>query len=224
VEPVAGNMGVVLPKNGFLETMREITRKRRILLIFDEVITGFRLAYGGFQNIAGIEPDLTCLGKIIGGGLPVGAFGGKRDIMEHLAPVGPVYQAGTLSGNPVAMSAGLTTLKLLERNRDRYDGLDRKTASFCEDIKKCFEAAGIPFRINRIGSMFTVFFTGEEVFNYASAMKSDTKRFAGYFRGMLGRGINLAASQFEAAFLSFAHTDEDIQKTLDACAETLKTL
>lgn len=224
VEPVAGNMGVVLPKNGFLETMREITRKRGILLIFDEVITGFRLTYGGFQNIAGIEPDLTCLGKIIGGGLPVGAFGGKRDIMEHLAPVGPVYQAGTLSGNPVAMSAGLTTLKILDRNRDRYDGLERKTASLCEKMKKCFAEAGISVRINRIGSMFTVFFSGEEVFDYASAMKSDTKCFARYFRGMLSRGINLAPSQFEAAFLSFAHSDEDIKKTFDACSETLRTL
>jgi len=224
VEPVAGNMGVVLPKPGFLKTLREITRKRGILLIFDEVITGFRLCYGGFQNLAGIEPDLTCLGKIIGGGLPVGAFGGRKNIMEHLAPVGPVYQAGTLSGNPVAMSAGLTTLKLLDKNRDGYDGLERKTASHCEDMKKCFDQAKVPVRINRIGSMFTIFFTAEKVFDYTSAMKSDTKRFARYFRGMLARGINLAPSQFEAAFLSFAHTDEDMGKTLDACTETLKTL
>jgi glutamate-1-semialdehyde 2,1-aminomutase len=224
VEPVAGNMGVVPPKPGFLETLREITRKRGILLIFDEVITGFRICYGGFQNLAGIEPDLTCLGKIIGGGLPVGAFGGRKDIMEHLAPVGPVYQAGTLSGNPVAMSAGLTTLKLLDKNRDGYGGLERKTASHCEEMKKCFDRANVPVRINRIGSMFTIFFTAEEVFDYTSALKSDTKRFARYFRGMLARGINLAPSQFEAAFLSFAHTDEDMGKTLDACAETLRML
>lgn len=224
VEPVAGNMGVVPPKPGFLETLREITRKRAILLIFDEVITGFRICYGGFQNLADIEPDLTCLGKIIGGGLPVGAFGGRKDIMEHLAPVGPVYQAGTLSGNPVAMSAGLTTLKLLDKNRDGYGGLERKTASHCEEMKKCFDRANVPVRINRIGSMFTIFFTAEEVFDYTSALKSDTKRFARYFRGMLARGINLAPSQFEAAFLSFAHTDEDMEKTLGACAETLRTL
>lgn len=224
VEPVAGNMGVVLPKDGFLETMREITRKRRILLIFDEVITGFRMTYGGFQNLAGIDPDLTCLGKIIGGGLPVGAFGGKKDIMEHLAPVGPVYQAGTLSGNPVAMSAGLATLKILDKNRDGYDGLERTTASLCEEMKKCFDQANVPVCINRIGSMFTVFFNAGEVTDFHTAGKSDTKRFARYFNGMLGRGINLAPSQFEAAFVSFAHTDGDIVKTLDACAETSKTL
>jgi len=224
VEPVAGNMGVVLPKPGFLKALKEITRKRGILLIFDEVITGFRLCYGGFQNLAGIEPDLTCLGKIIGGGLPVGAFGGRKNIMEHLAPVGSVYQAGTLSGNPVAMAAGITTLKILDKNRDGYDGLERKTASLCEEMKKCFDQANVPVRINRIGSMFTIFFTAEEVFDYTSAMKSDTKRFARYFRGMLARGINLAPSQFEAAFLSFAHTDEDMGKTLAACAETLKIL
>jgi glutamate-1-semialdehyde 2,1-aminomutase len=144
--------------------------------------------------------------------------------MEHLAPVGPVYQAGTLSGNPVAMTAGITTLKILDKNRDEYDGLERKTASLCKEMKKCFDQANIPVRINRIGSMFTIFFTAEEVFDYTSAMKSDTKRFARYFRGMLARGINLAPSQFEAAFLSFAHTDEDMGKTLAACAETLKTL
>ncbi len=224
VEPVAGNMGVVLPKYGFLETMREITRRRRILLIFDEVITGFRLCYGGFQNLAGIDPDLTCLGKIIGGGLPVGAFGGRRDIMEHLAPVGPVYQAGTLSGNPVAMSAGLATLKILDKNRDGYNGLERKTASLCEEMKKCFDQANVPIQINRIGSMFTVFFNYGEVADFHTAGKSDTNRFARYFNGMLGRGINLAPSQFEAVFVSFAHTDGDIGKTLDACAETSKTL
>jgi glutamate-1-semialdehyde 2,1-aminomutase len=224
VEPVAGNMGVVLPKAGFLEELREITRRYNILLIFDEVITGFRLTYGGFQTLSGIDPDLTCLGKIIGGGLPVGAFGGKRKIMEALAPSGPVYQAGTLSGNPVAMSAGLATLKILERNRNGYAELDKKTSSLCMALKECFDHADVPVRLNRIGSMFTAFFTPDEVYDYTSAIKSDTKRFAGYFKGMLSRGINLAPSQFEASFLSFAHTDEDTKRTVDACAETLKTL
>ena len=224
VEPVAGNMGVVLPRPGFLEMMREITRERGILLIFDEVITGFRLTYGGYQNLVGVEPDLTCLGKIIGGGLPVGAFGGTRIIMEQLAPDGPVYQAGTLSGNPVAMSAGIATLKVLKRSSDRYKEFEGKTAFLCEEMKKCFIEKNIPIRINRIGSMFTVFFTDEEVNDFNSASKSDTKRFARYFRGMLEEGINLAPSQFEASFVSFAHSDEDIEKTLDACVKTLKNL
>jgi glutamate-1-semialdehyde 2,1-aminomutase len=224
VEPVAGNMGVVLPRTGFLETMKQITREREILLIFDEVITGFRLTYGGFQKLAGIEPDLTCLGKIIGGGLPVGAFGGRKDLMEHLAPVGPVYQAGTLSGNPVAMTAGLATLEILKKNKGGYNELDLKTAFLCEEMKKCFDEKDISVQINRIGSMFTVFFTAEEVFDFQTAAASNTKRFSRYFRGMLARGINLAPSQFEAAFLSFAHTDEDMGKTLDACIITLKNL
>jgi glutamate-1-semialdehyde 2,1-aminomutase len=222
VEPVAGNMGVVLPDAAFLKTLRDITQQQHILLIFDEVITGFRLTYGGFQTLAGIDPDLTCLGKIIGGGLPVGAFGGKREIMERLAPSGPVYQAGTLSGNPAAMSAGLATLHILDKNRNGYEELDKKAARLCEGLKECFDHTSLPVRINRIGSMFTVFFTPEAVYDYTSAMKSDTKCFTRYFKGMLARGINLAPSQFEAAFLSFAHTDEDMEKTLDACAETLK--
>jgi glutamate-1-semialdehyde 2,1-aminomutase len=224
VEPVAGNMGVVPPKEGFLETAREITRERKILLIFDEVITGFRLTYGGFQNLAGIDPDLTCLGKIIGGGLPVGAFGGKRDVMKHLAPEGPVYQAGTLSGNPLAMSAGIETLKILDRNRNGYEGLEKMTAFLGGEMKKIFNLVNIPVRINRIGSMFTAFFCDGEVTDFDTASKSDRNRFARYFRGMLARGINLAPSQFEAAFVSFAHTDEDISKTLDACLETSKTI
>ncbi len=224
VEPVAGNMGVVLPQAGFLETLRDITRQRGILLIFDEVITGFRLTYGGSQNLVGIEPDLTCLGKIIGGGLPVGAFGGKRDIMEKLAPSGPVYQAGTLSGNPVAMSAGIATLSILRKNPGQYAGLDHSASSLCEELQKLFEYKGIPVQINRSGSMFTVFFTRDAVFDFTSAAKSDTKRFARYFRDMLSRRIYLAPSQFEASFLSFAHTYEDIEKTLDACAETLNAL
>jgi len=222
VEPVAGNMGVVLPHEGFLEMLRDITNRYGILLIFDEVITGFRLTYGGFQNISGIEPDLTCLGKIIGGGLPVGAFGGRKDIMEKLAPTGPVYQAGTLSGNPLAMSAGIATLNILKKSIGEYELLDRRTSMLCEELQILFEGRDIPVHINRAGSMFTVFFTSEAVVDFLSAAKSNTKFFGRYFRGMLARGISLAPSQFEASFLSFAHTDEDIGKTLDACKHTLK--
>ena len=169
VEPVPGNMGVVLPRTGFLEALREITRRHGILLIFDEVITGFRLTYGGFQNLAGIEPDLTCLGKIIGGGLPVGAFGGKKEIMEKLAPSGPVYQAGTLSGNPVSMSAGIATLNILKRSSENYVGLDHRTSLLCEKLKKLFDQHNVPVTINRAGSMFTVFFSKDEVFDFTSA-------------------------------------------------------
>ena len=224
VEPVAGNMGVVLPQEGFLQGLRELSTKHGILLIFDEVITGFRLIYGGFQNLSGIKPDLTCLGKIIGGGLPVGAFGGSREIMEKLAPTGPVYQAGTLSGNPVAMAAGIATLKLLKGKKEEYNKLEGMTARLCNRMERLFEEKGLSCRINRIGSLFTAFFTGDEVWNYATAAKSDTKLFARYFRGMLARGVNLAPSQFEAGFLSFAHTEEDLEKTIEACGETIKTL
>lgn len=224
VEPVAGNMGVVLPKPGFLETLRDMTQRQETLLIFDEVITGFRLAYGGYQDLIHVEPDLTCLGKIIGGGLPVGAFGGRREIMEKLAPSGPVYQAGTLSGNPVAMAAGLTTLQILRDNRDAYEMLDRSTFHVCNEMLALFARKGLPVKINRAGSMFTVFFTAADVFDFASAARSDTEMFARYFRGMRANGIHLAPSQFEAAFLSFAHTPEDLDKTLDACAQTLKAL
>jgi len=222
VEPVAGNMGVVLPKEGFLETLRDITRRHGILLIFDEVITGFRLTYGGFQNISGIEPDLTCLGKIIGGGLPVGAFGGRKEIMEQLAPAGPVYQAGTLSGNPLAMSAGIATLNILKKSIGEYRVLDSRTSLLCKELQILFDRREIPVRINRAGSMFTVFFTSEKVVDFLSAAKSNTEFYGRYFRGMLTGGISLAPSQFEASFLSFAHTDEDIGKTLDACRLTLK--
>ncbi|MCK5845215.1 MAG: glutamate-1-semialdehyde 2,1-aminomutase, partial [Victivallales bacterium] len=213
VEPVAGNMGVVPPVPGFLEGLREITAERDILLIFDEVITGFRLTYGGFQNVAGIKPDLTCLGKIIGGGLPVGAFGGRRDIMEKLAPEGPVYQAGTLSGNPLAMAAGIATLNCLQKP-GVYDALEKKTARLCAGIEKTFQEKGISHRINRVGSMFTLFFTTEEVINFASAAKSDTEVFSRHFGKMLAGGAMIAPSQFEASFVSLAHTDEDIDTTL----------
>ncbi len=224
IEPVAGNMGVIRPKPGFLEKLRDVTQRQGVLLIFDEVITGFRLTHGGYQNLIHIEPDLTCLGKIIGGGLPVGAFGGKREIMERLAPAGPVYQAGTLSGNSVAMAAGLATLQILRDNRDVYEMLDRRTFHICDEMLALFTQKGLPVTLNRSGSMFTIFFTPEAVFDFASAVRSDTEMFARYFRGMLANGINLAPSQFEAAFLSFAHTQDDVEKTLDACAQTLKTL
>ena len=224
VEPVAGNMGVVLPKPGFLQRLRDITQSHGALLIFDEVITGFRLAYGAYQDIVGIEPDITCLGKIIGGGLPVGAFGGKKEIMEHLAPCGPVYQAGTLSGNPVAMAAGLATLQILRDNRDVYEMLDRRTFHLCSEMLTLFEAKGLPVQINRAGSMFTVFFAPEAVVDFASAALSDTEMFARYYRGMLAEGIHLAPSQFEAAFLSFAHTPDDLDETIAACSQTLKAL
>jgi glutamate-1-semialdehyde 2,1-aminomutase len=222
VEPVAGNMGVVPPRPGFLETLREVTRASGALLIFDEVITGFRLAYGGWQTLTGIVPDLTCLGKIIGGGLPVGALGGRREIMEHLAPTGPVYQAGTLSGNPLAMSAGIATLDIL-RERS-YPEIDRRAADLCAGFLDLFREKGLPVRINRVGSMFTIFFTADEVVDFDSASRSDTAMFARFFRGMLAAGINLAPSQFEAGFVSFAHTDEEIARTVDACAKALKTL
>jgi len=213
VEPVAGNMGVVPPVPGFLEGLREATAEHGILLIFDEVITGFRLAYGGFQDIAGIRPDLTCLGKIIGGGLPVGAFGGRGDIMEQLAPLGPVYQAGTLSGNPLAMAAGIATLDAL-REAGLYSELEEKTAYMCAGIKQILEGKKIPHRINRVGSMFTLFFTGEDVTDFSSAALSDQECFADHFRKMLAGGIMVAPSPFEASFVSRAHTDEDIEATL----------
>jgi glutamate-1-semialdehyde 2,1-aminomutase len=223
VEPIAGNMGVIPPRPGFLEKLRTITRERGIILIFDEVITGFRVTYGGFQNLADIEPDLTCLGKIIGGGLPVGAFGGRREIMETLAPLGPVYQAGTLSGNPLAMAAGIATLKILSEKKV-YNELERKTSYLSEEAGKLFEKAGIPHRLNRVGSMFTLFFAGEDVADFGSAAKSDTERFARYFVGMRENGIYIAPSQFEASFISLAHTDEDIEMTLDACKKAMVRL
>jgi glutamate-1-semialdehyde 2,1-aminomutase len=224
VEPVAGNMGVVPPKPGFLETLRAISREKGIVLIFDEVITGFRFNYGGFRNVAKINADLTCLGKIIGGGLPVGAFGGRREIMEMLAPTGPVYQAGTLSGNPVAMSAGIATLKILHENAEEYSNLHQRTSLLCANMKNLFKQKGIPVCINQVGSMFTIFFTSYDVFDFPSACTSDIDLFARYFRGMLSRGINIPPSQFEASFVSFAHRDEDINQTLDACKKTVEEL
>lgn len=224
VEPVAGNMGVVKPTDGFLAGLRELTAKHGIVLIFDEVITGFRFTFGGYQNLIGIKPDLTCLGKIIGGGLPVGVLGGRGKIMESLAPVGDVYQAGTLSGNPLAMNAGLTTLKLLQAKADSYDQLDIKADELCRNLEKLFSAKSIPVCINRFRSMFTIFFQTGPVDDFSSAQKSDTALFARFFHGMVKEGIWFAPSQFEANFLSFDHTDADIALFLRACEETLKHL
>ncbi len=215
VEPVAGNMGCVPPKPGFLEGLRKLTADNGIILIFDEVMTGFRVAYGGAQERFGITPDLTCLGKIIGGGLPVGAFGGRADIMDSIAPVGSVYQAGTLSGNPMAMTAGLTTLELLSQG-DTYEALEAKSAKLAAGIKKAAEEAGVKITSNRVGAMFATFFNDQEVYDYQSAKASDTGAFAKYFHAMLEQGINMAPSQFETGFMSLAHSDEDIEKTIAA--------
>ncbi|MCW0482080.1 glutamate-1-semialdehyde 2,1-aminomutase [Gaoshiqia sediminis] len=225
LEPVAGNMGVVLPEPGFLKGLRELTEQYGSLLIFDEVITGFRLAPGGAQERFGIEPDLTTLGKIIGGGLPVGAYGGKAEIMNQLAPEGPVYQAGTLSGNPLAMAAGKVMLKTLKDNPKIYAGLERKATNLEAGLSANLDKKGIPGVINRIGSMMTLFFTQEkEVKSFDQAMKSDTARYASYFKKSLESGIYLAPSQFECLFVSDAHTDDDIQCIIAASEKALKSL
>ena len=223
VEPVAGNMGVVAPAAGFLAGLRELTTRHGALLIFDEVITGFRVARGGAQARYGVRPDLTCLGKIIGGGLPVGAYGGRRDLMERVAPLGGVYQAGTLSGNPLAVAAGLATLRALEA-ADVYDRLERLGAETEAGIREAARAAGIPVTVNRVGSMLTTFFTDGPVTDYATAKRADTKRYARYFHAMLERGVFLAPSQFEAAFLSLAHTPDDLAHTAAACRESMRLL
>jgi glutamate-1-semialdehyde 2,1-aminomutase len=221
VEPVAGNMGIVLPQPSFLEKIRALTEKYGILLIFDEIITGFRLMYGGYQTLTGIMPDLTCLGKIIGGGLPVGAFGGRKEIMNHLAPNGPVYQAGTLSGNPLAMAAGCTTLEILRSFRGEYENLSTITDDLCRFIQKSFTTKGISVTINQISSMFTIFFSPTQVTDLRSAQKSDTALFVRFFEEMLKQGIYMAPSPFEAAFLSFAHRQSDIDKTKESVVNTL---
>lgn len=214
VEPVAGNMGVVPPQKGFLEGLREITEKYGSLLIFDEVMTGFRVDYHCAQGYFGITPDLTCLGKVIGGGLPVGAYGGKREIMEQIAPSGPIYQAGTLSGNPLAMAAGYATLSQL--TPEIYTEFQRKADLLEKGLKEAAEKYGIPHKINRAGSMVGLFFTNEDVINYEAAKTSNLKFFASYFKAMLENGISLPPSQFEGLFLSTAHSDEDIKKTIEA--------
>ena len=212
VEPVAGNMGCVPPAAGYLQFLREVTQRYGALLILDEVMTGFRVAFGGAQQRFGVMPDLTTLGKVIGGGLPVGAYGGRKDIMSKVAPVGPVYQAGTLSGNPLAVAAGLAMLRHLKAHPEIYDQLETRAAALCANVP-----AGVT--VNRVGAMFTFFFHPGPVTDWKSAKASDTARFGRFFRAMLDRGIYLAPSQFEAAFLSAAHTDEDIAKTVAAAKE-----
>ncbi|NCD24838.1 MAG: glutamate-1-semialdehyde-2,1-aminomutase [Deltaproteobacteria bacterium] len=214
VEPVAGNMGLVPPQPGFLEGLRDLTRKHGALLIFDEVISGFRVSYGGAQRALGIDPDLTCLGKIIGGGLPVGAYGGKKDIMGHIAPSGNVYQAGTLSGNPLAMAAGLATLGELS-TRD-YAGLAARTDDFSRELANILRSKGVPVHRTHMASLFTIFFTNTPVTDFASAQTSNSKLFTAFYRQMRDQGIYFAPSGFECAFTSFAHTDEDLERTLKA--------
>jgi glutamate-1-semialdehyde 2,1-aminomutase len=223
VEPVAGNMGCVLPAPGFLEKLRALTEELGIILIFDEVITGFRLAYGGAQEFFGILPDLTCLGKIIGGGLPVGAYGGKAEIMDRIAPEGPVYQAGTLSGNPLAMAAGVATIKLLQK-KDFYSDLNQKSAWFSDQLRDIAGKVGLDVQLNRAGSLLTAFFTNTPVTDFASAMTSDTDRYARHYRQMLSQGIYLAPSQFEVAFISAAHTTEDLERTIRMTEWSFKKL
>jgi len=223
LEPVAGNMGCVPPVAGFLERIRNLTAEQGTILIFDEVMTGFRIAYGGAQQLFKIQPDLTTLGKVIGGGLPIGAYGGKAALMDQVAPAGPVYQAGTLSGNPLAVTAGLKTLEILRRP-GAYDRLEVLAGKLASGLDHQADRAGVPVTVNRVGSMFTLFFTREAVTDYASAKKSETARYARFFRALLERGVYFPPSQFEAAFVSLAHTDEDVAATLQAAAEGLAEL
>ncbi|WP_022854399.1 glutamate-1-semialdehyde 2,1-aminomutase [Thermodesulfatator atlanticus] len=218
VEPIAGNMGVVPPKPGFLEGLREITKKHGALLIFDEVITGFRVSLSGAQGLYGVYPDLTCLGKIIGGGLPVGAYGGRAEIMEHIAPEGPVYQAGTLSGNPIAVAAGIATLRVLMRP-GTYERLEALSQRLAKGLAEAASAAQAKVTFNRVGSMMTCFFREGEVTNFSEAAASDTEKYGKFWRAMLARGVYLAPSQFEAAFVSLAHTEEEIDHTIEAAKE-----
>jgi glutamate-1-semialdehyde 2,1-aminomutase len=225
LEPVAGNMGVVVPSKDFLQGLRDLCTQYGALLIFDEVITGFRLAKGGAQEYFGILPDLTTLGKIIGGGLPVGAYGGRREIMEMMAPVGPVYQAGTLSGNPLAMAAGIAMLTMIEEQPDLYTEMERKAARLEAGIRRNLATTNIPGVINRVGSMMTLFFTeSPQVTNLEEAMTADTERYASYFKLSLESGIYLAPSQFECLFVSYAHTEEEIDRMIAANLEALKAI
>ncbi len=223
VEPMAGNMGVVPPAEGFLEPLRQLTEELGIVLIFDEVITGFRLARGGAQERYGVLPDLTCMGKIIGGGLPVGAYGGKAEIMDQVAPVGPVYQAGTLSGNPLAMAAGVATLRELAKP-GFYEALEDKAARFAGELANLAATYGLPVTQNRVGSAMTNFFTNGPVTDFTSAMRADTARYGAFFRHMLAAGIYLAPSQFEAMFVSAAHSEDDLARTLEATESAFKKL
>ncbi len=223
IEPVAGNMGVVPPRPGFLSGLRELCDRHGALLIFDEVITGFRVSAGGAQALYGVRPDLTCLGKIIGGGLPVGAYGGRRDLMGHVSPLGRVYQAGTLSGNPLAVTAGLATLEALERP-GVYECVEQLGSGLQQGLETAARKAGVPLTVNRVGSILTAFFTEGPVTDYTSAKRSDTQRYAAFFHGMLRRGVFLAPSQFEAAFVSLAHSEADIEVAVRAATESLDAL
>ncbi len=223
VEPVAGNMGVVPPKEGFLKFLREITSQKGSLLIFDEVITGFRLSQGGAQETFGVLPDITCLGKVLGGGMPVGAYGGSKEIMSHIAPEGSVYQAGTLSGNPVAMAAGAQTLREL-RDSDPYPDLDEKAKMLSEGVSRILKDKGIAHRINRVGSMFTVFFTDREVVDFESAKSSDTDLFGRFFQSLIKNGVLIPPAQFEAWFVSTAHEDKDIEEALERIDKAVRSL
>ncbi|MDQ7786667.1 MAG: glutamate-1-semialdehyde 2,1-aminomutase [Thermodesulfovibrionales bacterium] len=220
LEPVVGNIGCVLPKPGFLETLRKLTKAHGIVLIFDEVMTGFRVTYGGAQAYYGISPDMTCLGKVIGGGLPVGAYGGKKEIMAMVSPEGPVYQAGTLSGNPLAMTAGIETLKILSK-KDTYTKLEQKASFLEKGLIDAAKRAGVKTRFYRAGTMFCTYFTDTPVVDYQTAKISDTARFAKFFLSMLKKGVYIAPSQFEAGFISLAHSVNDIEKTIRAAYESL---
>ncbi|MCU1267169.1 MAG: glutamate-semialdehyde -aminomutase [Acidobacteria bacterium] len=220
IEPVVGNMGCVPPNDGYLQSVRELSRRNGALLIFDEVMTGFRVARGGAQELYDIHPDITTLGKIIGGGLPVGAYGGSKELMRHIAPAGPIYQAGTLSGNPLAMTAGLVTLRRL-RDLSIYERLEQSSARLCEGISKAASAAGVQTITNRVGSMFTTFFTDQRVVDWTTANRSNRDMYGRFFHGMLAEGVYLAPSQFEAAFVGAAHTDEIIDRTINAAARAL---
>ena len=222
VEPIAGNMGTVLPAKGFLQRLRKLSREHGVLLIFDEVITGFRLSYGGAQELLNVKPDLTCLGKIIGGGLPVGAYGGHHEIMKWIAPEGPVYQAGTLSGNPLAVAAGIATLKALKKP-GTYAKLERTASELTSGLIGAAERAGIPVQINSIGSMFTVFFASIPITDFQKAKTSDTARYAQFFHAMLDGGVYFPPSQFETCFVSLAHTQSDIKATIQVAREAFKT-
>ncbi|HOI30467.1 MAG TPA: glutamate-1-semialdehyde 2,1-aminomutase [Melioribacteraceae bacterium] len=224
IEPVVGNMGTVIPGKEFLGDLRKLCSEEGIVLIFDEVMTGFRLSQSGAQGIFGIKPDLSTFGKIIGGGLPVGAYGGRKEIMEMVSPSGPVYQAGTLSGNPLAMSAGYAALTYIKENPGIYDQLEEKSAYLAEGIKESIKKANKNYQLNRVGSMMTLFFTDEKVTDYNSAVKSDTGLFGRYFHEMLKRGIYLPPAQFEAMFVSAAHTKEDLDKTIEASNEAFKVI
>lgn len=223
IEPIVGNMGVILPRGNFLSRLRDLCHRQKALLIFDEVMTGFRVAYGGVQELYGIQPDLTCLGKIIGGGFPVGAYGGKKEIMSVIAPEGPVYQAGTLSGNPVAMVAGLVTLQILKK-KNPYPELNKRTQKLTQGLEEAARTSAVSVKLGRAGSMFTLFFADKEIIDADSARSCDTKRFANFFQGMLREGIYWPPAQFEAAFLSVEHSERDVERTIGAAKNVLAVL